>query len=63
MINTLNKHFIDNNNQVIAGKVGAIPAIVKAINTHIDNVYLCNMGCAALLDITLNSKKNNEYDK
>ena len=39
-----------------AGEAGAIEAIVKAINTHIDDVDTCYRGCVALSDMTLDGK-------
>ena len=39
------------------GIVGGIEAVVKAINTHIDNVDVCFVGCGALLNMTLNNGK------
>ena len=41
-----------------AGATGGIEAIVNAINTHINNVGVCEMGCAALMSITDNGKYN-----
>ena len=35
-----------------AGTAGGIEAIVKAINTHIDNVDVCEWGCSALWNVT-----------
>ena len=42
-----------------AGAAGAIEAVVKAINTHIDNVDVCEKGCDALMWMTANGK--NKY--
>ena len=49
-------HFINkqDDNRSIAGKVGAIEAIVKAMNTHINNANLCENGCGALTNIAIN---------
>ena len=35
-----------------AGTAGGIEAVVKAINTHIDNAGVCEYGCKALMSIT-----------
>ena len=39
-------------NQVKAGAAGGIEAVVKAINTHINNVGVCYKGCGTLLNMT-----------
>ena len=39
-------------NKVKAGAAGGIDAVVKAINTHIDNAGVCECGCSALLNIS-----------
>ena len=39
-----------------AGATGGIDAVVKAINTHINNAGVCYRGCGALLNMTLNGK-------
>ena len=39
-----------------AGAAGGIEAVVKAINTHIDNVDVCKLGCGALRNMTVNGK-------
>ena len=39
-------------NQVKAGEAGGIEAVVKAINTHINNSGMCENGCDALCNIT-----------
>ena len=41
-----------------AGAAGGIEAVVKVINTHIDNADLCEKGCGALNNMTANGKKN-----
>ena len=41
-----------------AGAAGGIEAVVKAINTHIDNADVCKQGCGALKNMTLNNGKN-----
>ena len=38
------------------GAAGGIDAIVRAINTHINNTGVCRAGCAALNNMTLNGK-------
>ena len=39
-----------------AGAAGGIDAVVKAINTHIDNADVCEWGCVALWNMTINGK-------
>ena len=46
-------------NQVKAGAAGGIEAVVKVINTYIDNVGVCEHGCSALMNMAINGKKNN----
>ena len=41
-----------------AGTAGGIEAVVKAINTHIDNAGVCYSGCGALNNMTLDDGKN-----
>ena len=41
-----------------AGAAGGIDAVVKAINTHIDNADVCEKGCGALSNMTFNNGKN-----
>ena len=43
-------------NQVKAGAAGGIDAVVNAINTHINNAGVCEDGCSALLNMTVNGK-------
>ena len=43
-----------------AGAAGGIDAVVKAINTHIGNAGVCEQGCGALLNMTINNGKNTE---
>ena len=40
-----------------AGVAGGIEAVVKAINTHIDNAGVCEWGCDALWNMTDNNGK------
>ena len=47
-------------NQVNAGTVGGIEAVVKAVNTHIDNADVCEQGCGALWNMTCNNGKNTD---
>ena len=47
---------ITDENKVKAGAAGGIEAIVKAINTHICNAGVCENGCAALRNMTVNGK-------
>ena len=35
-------------------------AVVKAINTHIDNADVCENGCGALNNMALNNGKNTD---
>ena len=42
-------------NKAKAGAAGGIEAVVKAINTHIDNAGVCESGCGALSNILLKS--------
>ena len=39
-----------------AGAAGGIEAVVKAINTHIDNADVCKQGCDVLINMTVNGK-------
>ena len=41
-------------NQVKTRTAGEIEAVVKAIDTHVDNVNVCAFGCGALCNMTLN---------
>ena len=41
-----------------AGKAGGVEVVVKAINTHIDNVDVCFSGCGALFNMTVNNGKS-----
>ena len=41
-------------NQVKAGRAGAIDVIVSAMKTHINNAGVCEHGCGALRRITVN---------
>ena len=43
-------------NQVKAGRAGAIDVIVSAMKTHNNNAGVCEAGCGALWNITLNGK-------
>ena len=43
-----------------AGAAGGIEAVVKAIKTHINNPGVCEQGCDALCNMTLNGKNNNK---
>ena len=51
-----NKYIFTDDNQVIAGKAGAIEVIVEAIENHMDNADICQQGCLILWSITLNGK-------
>ena len=54
---TTNENIVEN--QVRVGATGGIEAVVKAINTHIDNDDVCEFGCGALWNVTVNNGKNN----
>ena len=43
-----------------AGAAGCIEAVVKAINTHINNAGVCDRGCGALNNMTANNGKNTD---
>ena len=44
-------------NRVKAGAAGGIEAVVKVINTHINNANVCVNGCGVLWSITVNGKR------
>ena len=39
-------------NAMKAGTIGGIEAVVKAMNTHINDDYVCKYGCGALRSMT-----------
>ena len=41
-----------------AGATGGIEAVVKAINTHINNAGVCKNGCDALANMTKDNGKS-----
>ena len=43
-----------------AGATGGIEAVVKAINAHIDNAGVCELGCGALRNMACNGKNINK---
>ena len=43
-----------------AEETGGIEAVVKVINTHIDNSDVCKCGCAALCNMVCNDGKNTD---
>ena len=43
-----------------AGAAGGTEAVVKAIDTHINNAGVCEKGCWALLSISVNGKNTNK---
>ena len=45
-------------NKVKVGAASGIEAVVKVINTHIDNAGVCEQGCGALWNMTNNNSKN-----
>ena len=48
-------------NQAKAGAAGGIEAVMKAINTHINNTDVCYAGCGALMNN--NGKQLNKTTK
>ena len=46
-----------------AGAAGGVEAVVKAINTHINNADVCYTGCVALYNTTINNGKNTDKTK
>ena len=50
-------------NKVKAGAAGGIEAMIKVINTHINNADVCENGCGALYNITANNGKNDKQNK
>ena len=44
-------------NKVKAGGCGAIEVIVSAMKTHMNNAGVCEKGCRALCNITVNGKQ------
>ena len=50
-------------NKVKAGATGGIDAVVKAINTHIDNAGVCYQGCGALMSMAVNGKTTDKTAK
>ena len=45
------------------GAAGGIDAVVKTINTHIDNADVCKQGCWALMSMTVNGKNSDKTTK
>ena len=43
-----------------AGAAEGIETVVKAINTHINNVDVCKQGCGALWSMTINGKNTDK---
>ena len=43
-----------------AGAAGGIEAVVKAINTHINNADVCEKGCGALYYMIANNGKTTD---
>ena len=44
-------------NQVKAGECGVVETIVSAMKTHMNNAGVCEQGCWALWNITVNGKQ------
>ena len=44
-------------NQVKAGECGAIEVIVNAMKAHMNITDVCEQGCGALCNITVNGKQ------
>lgn len=55
--------YILEDNQRKAGEAGAIEAILDAMEIHINNAKVCEYGCEALWNITLNGKKERESEE
>ena len=56
--NTKDRKIFLDINRVIAGTTGGIDAIIRALNTHINDSDVCENGCGALWNVVLgNSKK------
>ena len=49
--------------QVKVGAAGGIEAVVKAINTHINNADVCKMGCGTLGSMGFNNGKKHNKNK
>lgn len=47
--------YIDDN-QISAGKAGAIEVLLEVLKTHMNDGNVCYRGCCALEKITVNSK-------
>ena len=58
MIATDNNNSNTAKNRIKAGAAGGVEAVVKAINTHISNVNVCENGCGVLWNITFNNSKD-----
>ena len=46
-----------------AGKAGGVEAVIRAINTHINNTDVCENGCSALWNIINNGKNTDKTNK
>ena len=46
-----------------AGETGGIVAVVKAVNTHINNPDVCVNGCGALWNMTFNGKNYSKHKR
>ena len=48
---------ITDNNEAKAGECGVVETIVSAMKTHMNNADVCEYGCGALWNITVNGKQ------
>ena len=48
-------------NQVKAGRAGAIDVIISAMKTHSNNAGVCEKGCGALWNITANNGTSQQH--
>ena len=48
-------------NQVIAGREGAISVVLSVINKHVSSESVCNSACGALHNITVNAGVFDEH--
>ena len=48
-------------NQVIAGREGAISVVLSVLNKHVSSASVCNNACCALRNITANDGVFDEH--
>ena len=46
---------LTDDNKVKLRTAGGVEAVVKAINTHVGNVDVCEQGCAMLMNMTIDN--------